>query len=186
LGNPGPAYAFTRHNAGFILGDFLAREWRLPPFRRIGRSRVTEGVVLDQQIAIVKPQTYMNRSGTALGPLVGLEGFDFTTDMLIVVDDYALPLGSFRMRARGSAGGHNGLVSVEGRLGSQEYCRVRIGVGPVTDDYPDPADFVTSPFGKAEVDTLAELLPDVADAVECWLADGIETAMNRFNKRMDA
>ncbi|UCG86433.1 MAG: aminoacyl-tRNA hydrolase [Gemmatimonadota bacterium] len=185
MGNPGPAYAFTRHNAGFILGDFLAREWQLPSFRRAGPARVTDGVVLQQQVAIVKPDTYMNRSGTALGPLLDVADFDFSTDLLVAVDDYALPLGSLRMRARGSAGGHNGLVSIENRLGSQEYCRLRIGVGPLPDGFDDPADFVLSGFEQDEVDTLARLLPTLADAVECWLTEGIETAMNRFNRRLE-
>jgi PTH1 family peptidyl-tRNA hydrolase len=186
LGNPGPKYAFTRHNAGFILGDFLAREWELPPFRSAGRGRVTDGTVLKQHVAIVKPTTHMNRSGSALESVVKLPDFDVSTDLLVTVDDYALPLGSFRMRARGSAGGHNGLISVERSLGSQEYCRLRIGVGPVPEEIGDPADFVLSPFERDQVETLAELLPTLADAVECWLAEGIEIAMNRFNRRMEA
>jgi PTH1 family peptidyl-tRNA hydrolase len=186
LGNPGPEYAFTRHNAGFILGDFLAREWQLPSFRRSGRARVTDGVVLRQQVAIVKPETYMNRSGTAIGPLLQSPDFDVSSDLLVAVDDYALPLGAFRLRARGSAGGHNGLVSIESSLGSQDYCRLRIGVGPLPEGFGDPADFVLSPFDRDEVEELAMLLPTLAEAVECWLTDGIDVAMNRFNRRLEA
>jgi len=156
----------------------------MPSFRRAGRGRVTEALVLRQRVVIVKPDTYMNRSGTALGPLLQLADFDFSADLLVAVDDYALPLGSFRMRARGSAGGHNGLVSIENRLGSQEYCRVRIGVGPVPEGFGDPADFVLAPFEQEEVETLAQLLPTLAEAVECWLTEGIEAAMNRFNRRL--
>jgi PTH1 family peptidyl-tRNA hydrolase len=127
---------------------------------------------LRERVAIVKPTTYMNRSGNALGPLLDASDFDVAQELLVVVDDFQLPLGSFRLRARGSAGGHNGLSSIENRLGSQEYGRLRIGVGPVTAEFPDPADFVLSPFEPEEVDTLAELLPTMAEAVECWITDG--------------
>jgi len=125
----------------------------------------------------------MNRSGRALGPLRSLEGFDLSTDMLVVVDDYAIPLGTFRIRARGSAGGHNGLRSIEDSMRTQEYARLRIGVGPVPDDGTDPADFVLSEMNSEEVDTLAKLLPRIAEAVECWLSEGVEVAMNKFNRK---
>ena len=128
----------------------------------------------------------MNRSGSALGPLLDASNFDLSHEMLVVVDDFQLPLGSFRLRARGSAGGHNGLSSIENRLGSQEYGRLRVGVGPVTAEFPDPADFVLAPFEPDEVDILSQLLPTMTEAVECWIKDGMEVAMNRFNKRMDA
>ena len=125
----------------------------------------------------------MNRSGQALGPLRTLEGFDLSHDMLVVVDDYALPHGTFRMRARGSAGGHNGLRSIEESLNTQEYARLRIGVGPVPDDGTDPADYVLSVMSSEEIELMAELLPRMADAIECWLCEGIEVAMNRFNRK---
>ncbi len=140
-------------------------------------------MVGDERVAIVKPQTYMNRSGSALQPLLSEPGFEISRDMLVLVDDYLLDIGSFRLRARGSAGGHNGLSSIEHRLDSQEYARLRIGIGPLPDDSVDPADFVLSPFEQDEVETLAELLPTLANAVECWIAEGIETAMNQFNRR---
>jgi len=125
----------------------------------------------------------MNRSGQALGPLRTLDDFDLSHDMLVVVDDYALPSGTFRMRARGSAGGHNGLRSIEESLNTQEYARLRIGVGPVPDDGTDPADFVLETMNSEEIETMAELLPLLAEAVECWLNDGIEVAMNKFNRK---
>lgn len=155
-------------------------------FRTVGRARVTNGTVGDQQVAIVKPDTYMNRSGTALGPLLRQAGFDPSRDMLVLVDDYALPLGSFRLRPRGSAGGHNGLQSIEDALGSQEYARLRIGIGPLPHDEVDPAEFVLSPFTHDEVHSMAELLPTLADAVDCWVTEDIETAMNQFNQRGQA
>ncbi len=144
---------------------------------------MTDAVVHDEPVVIVKPRTYMNRSGTALAPLFALSGFDISRDMLVVVDDYALPLGTFRLRARGSAGGHNGLRSIEDALGTQEYCRLRIGVGPLPAEDIDPADFVLSNLRKEEVESLAKLLPDISEAVECWITAGIEAAMNRFNRK---
>ena len=106
-----------------------------------------------------------------------------SSELLVLVDDLALPLGTFRLRARGSAGGHNGLESVEEAIGSPEYARMRIGVGPLPDDVDDQSEFVLAPFEPQELSTLADLLPTLADAVECWLDDGIVVAMNRFNRR---
>ncbi len=184
LGNPGPDYAATRHNAGFMLADALTDSWGFPAFRRPWRwrARVSKGVIDDQQIVVAKPQTYMNRSGGALGPLLKDSEFDPTSHLLIVVDDVALPLGSFRLRPSGSAGGHNGLKSIAGRLRSEEYARLRIGVGPRPDD-EEGSDFVLSDFEDTERETLDELLPMMIEAVECWIREGIETAMNRFNRR---
>jgi len=125
----------------------------------------------------------MNLSGGALRPLRSLDGFDMSSDMLVVVDDYTIPIGTFRMRARGSAGGHNGLRSIEDSLRTQEYARLRIGVGPLPEGGVDPADFVLMAMTTEEIETLAKLLPTLADAVECWIHEGIEPAMNRFNRK---
>jgi PTH1 family peptidyl-tRNA hydrolase len=125
----------------------------------------------------------MNLSGDAISPLLASSTFDPSRDLLVVVDDIALPLGSFRLRARGSAGGHNGLQSIEDALGTDQYARLRIGIGPVPDWIDDTADYVLESFDRDELATLADLLPTLADAVECWLVDGIEPAMNRFNRR---
>jgi len=184
LGNPGRDYATTRHNAGFILADALTDSWGFPSFKRPWRwrARVSKGVIDDQRIVVAKPQTYMNRSGGALGPLLKDSKFDPTSHLLILVDDVALPLGSFRLRPSGSAGGHNGLKSIAGRLRSEAYARLRIGVGPRPDD-EEGSDFVLSDFEDAERETLNELLPVMIEAVECWIREGIETAMNRFNRR---
>jgi len=132
---------------------------------------------------LVKPQTYMNRSGDAVARLRSAPGFDPTRDLLVLVDDLALPLGTFRLKAQGSAGGHNGLRSVEDALGTGEYARLRIGIGPVPDGVDDQAQFVLERFAREELAVLADLLPDLADAVECWLDEGIEQAMNRYNRR---
>lgn len=187
LGNPGAEYASTRHNAGFLAADALATRWEFPPFKRPWRwrARVSRGSFGGHDIVLVKPQTYMNRSGTALGPVLEQPGFAVERDLLVVVDDFALPLGTIRVRARGSPGGHNGLKSVAGRLATNEYARLRIGVGPTPEDH-DPADYVLDDFTPADLKVLNELMPDVVDCIECWVRDGVEAAMNRYNRRGNA
>ena len=130
---------------------------------------------------MLKPQTYMNRSGAVLGPLRDRQGFDPNLDLLVLVDDVALPVGRFRLRSKGSAGGHNGLKSLEAAIRSQDYSRLRIGVGPLPPGYHDMADFVLEGFEAEAAGTIESLLDPMADAVECWLTDGIETAMTRYN-----
>lgn len=125
----------------------------------------------------------MNLSGDAVAPLASQPGFRVSDDLLVLVDEWALPVGTFRIRARGSSGGHNGLESVEWGLGSREYARLRIGIGPLPADWNDPADFVLSPFTREEREQLDQLMPKMAEAVECWLTEGVDTAMNRFNRR---
>lgn len=181
LGNPGPEYSETRHNAGFRLADHLVARWGLGPLRRGERARVAEGRWRDHPVRLLEPQTYMNRSGAALAPLRALPDFDPSRDLLILVDEVALPLGRFRLRGAGSAGGHNGLKSVEGALQRQDYARLRIGIGPKPADWDDLSDFVLGEFTADERRTLDALLDPMADAVECWLDEGIEKAMSRFN-----
>ena len=161
----------------------LREQWELPKFRRLGPVLATEATRGGEPIVLLKPQTYMNRSGVAVAQLLESSTIDPTHDLLVLVDDLALPLGTLRLRARGSSGGHNGLESIEAAVGSQDYARLRIGIGPPPEDLDDQADFVTEAFEPEELRTLADLLPDMVDAVECWLAEGIETAMNRFNRR---
>ncbi len=131
---------------------------------------------------IIKPQTYMNRSGAVLAPLRALPDFDPARDLMVLVDDVALDVGRFRLRGAGSAGGHNGLKSVEGALRRQDYPRLRIGVGPRPLGFDDLADYVLDRFTAEERETLEALLDPMAEAVECWIEDGIEKAMSRFNK----
>jgi PTH1 family peptidyl-tRNA hydrolase len=165
------------------LADVLAEQWRLGRFRRRGNALVAEAQRARQRFVLVKPQTYMNRSGEALSPFLAASGFEPFSDLLVVVDDLALPLGSFRLRARGGSGGHNGLSSIEDAVGSEEYARLRIGIGPLPEDADDQADWVLEPFGKAELTAFADVLPPLVEAVECWLVDGIDVAMNRHNQR---
>ncbi|MCA1838044.1 MAG: aminoacyl-tRNA hydrolase [Actinobacteria bacterium] len=182
LGNPGPEYEDTRHNAGFRLADRLAVRWQLGQFRRGERAREARGTWQDLPVRILKPQTYMNRSGAAIAPLRAIPDFDPSQHLLILVDDVALPLGKFRLRGAGSAGGHNGLKSIEGVLQRQDYARLRIGVGPPPSGLDDLADFVLDEFTSEELTVLSELLDPMSEAVESWLESGIEKAMNQFNR----
>lgn len=184
LGNPGPEYERTRHNVGWWVVDHLADVWRFDGWRKDGQARVASGTAAGQRVRLVKPLTYMNLSGGVLRPYQRRESWDPAADLLVVVDEVALPVGTFRIRARGSSGGHNGLKSVEGALGNQAYARLRIGVGPEDPSRRrgDLADYVLSDFGKREAATVTELLPVVAEAVETWLREGVEAAMNRFNR----
>jgi peptidyl-tRNA hydrolase, PTH1 family len=182
LGNPGPEYEDTRHNAGFRLADHLATRWQIGPFRRADRAREAQGTWQGTPVRVVKPQTYMNRSGAAIASLRGHPEFDPSQHLLILVDDVALPLGRFRLRGAGSAGGHNGLKSIEGVLQRQDYARLRIGVGPAPPDLDDLADFVLDEFTAEDRTAIRDLLDPMSEAVESWLENGIEVAMNRFNR----
>jgi len=169
LGNPGPEYAATRHNAGFLLADAVAEHWNLPPFRRAERARATEGTVGGVPVRILKPTTFMNRSGAALASLRAEPTFAPARDLLILVDDFQIPLGTFRLRNDGSAGGHNGLKSIESALQSQQYSRLRIGVGPLPEGTADWADYVLAPFEPEELEQVEALMPQMIESVAQWL-----------------
>jgi PTH1 family peptidyl-tRNA hydrolase len=143
---------------------------------------MAEGDWDSHRVRLLKPLTYMNRSGAVLAPLRVLPDFDPSRDLLVLVDDVALPLGRFRLRGAGSSGGHNGLKSVEGALQRQDYARLRIGVGPAPPGLDDLAEFVLAEFEPEERETLGQLLEPMSEAVECWLDEGIEKAMSRFNR----
>ncbi len=184
LGNPGREYELTRHNVGWMVVDHLADVWHFDGWRRDGDSLVGAGRAVGCAVRLVKPQTFMNLSGDALRPYLRRPMFDPTTDLLVIVDDVALPLGRLRLRPEGSAGGHNGLRSIEGALSSRTYARARIGVAPVDPRRrgSDLADFVLSPFAKDErVEMLAQM-SRYTNAVETWLTDGIERAMSLYNR----
>jgi PTH1 family peptidyl-tRNA hydrolase len=184
LGNPGREYELTRHNVGWMVLDHLADVWHFDGWRRDGDSVVSAGRAVGYAVRLVKPQTFMNLSGAALRPYLRRPMFDPTQDLLVIVDDAALPLARLRLRAEGSAGGHNGLKSIEDALSSRTYARVRIGVAP--DDprrrAPDLADFVLSPFAKDERAQVVAQMPRFTSAVETWLTDGIDRAMNLYNR----
>lgn len=185
LGNPGQEYADTRHNVGWWVLDHLADVWRFDPqgWKKDGEALTNTGVVGGLKVRLVKPLTYMNLSGQVLRPYLKRPFWAAKTDLLVVVDEVAIPLGTYRLRARGSAGGHNGLKSIEHHLKSQEYPRLRIGIRPEDERRmgSDLADFVLGRFGSDERNEVLELMPTLVLVTETWLRDGTEAAMNRFN-----
>ncbi|MFN8572309.1 MAG: aminoacyl-tRNA hydrolase [Gemmatimonadaceae bacterium] len=185
LGNPGREYAQTRHNVGWWVVDHLADVWHLDAWRRDGSSLIADGRVGGTRVRLMKPQTFMNLSGAALRPYLRRATWSAANDLLVVVDEVALALGTFRLRARGSAGGHNGLKSVESVVASQEYARLRIGIRPNEEqrEIGDLSNFVLDRFGKEERQVILDLMPDVRDLCESWVRDGVEKAMNRFNRK---
>ena len=181
LGNPGPEYDATRHNVGWWLLDRVAYEWGLPVFERDGMSMVTEGLRGEVRYRLLKPLTFMNRSGRALLSLKDVEDFDFSADLLVVVDDAALDVGRVRFRSQGTPGGHKGLKSVAQALGSDVYPRLRIGVG-ILPQGEEMSDWVLSPMEPDDEDVILGLLPELVRGVEVWGIEGIEAAMNEFNR----
>ncbi len=181
LGNPGAQYASTRHNVGWWLLDRLADQWELERFREERGAASATGRVGGVRVRLIKPLTYMNRSGAALASLRRMQGFDIGRDLLVVVDDVALAPGRTRLRAEGSAGGHNGLKSVEAELGTREYARLRIGVGAAPPEW-DLADWVLSRLPRDEREAVLDTFPALDECVRRWIADGVEGAMNHCNR----
>jgi len=184
LGNPGNEYAGTRHNAGFLAIDRLAA--RAAP-GALPRSKfnglLIEGSLANERVLLLKPLGYMNRSGSPVAETLGFYKLDRQNDLLILVDDYALPLGQLRIRPTGSAGGHNGLTDIERALGSQDYPRLRIGIDPPAPGYDDPADWVLGRFTPEQTKLLDPALDRVAEAVALFVTMGTTAAMNKFNTR---
>ena len=183
LGNPGSEYEHTRHNVGWWVVDHLADVWRFQGWKKDGDAKVASGTVGSTRVRLVKPLTYMNLSGAVLRPYLRRENWKAANDLLVVVDEVQLPTGVYRVRPKGSAGGHNGLKSIEGAVGSQDYARLRLGVGPENGQSRkgDLADYVLGEFGKRDTKVVEELLPTMQELVECWLAEGPDKAMNKFN-----
>ena len=182
LGNPGPEYARTPHNLGFLAVDAIAESARIRVERPEAKSLVGLGQFAGQQIALAKPHTMMNLSGLAVRGL--LERFECgPEEMVVLYDDVALPWGMLRIRERGSAGSHNGLKSIIGTIGTNEFPRVRMGIQP---EHPldDLAAYVLRPMRKAELEIAAEMTGQAAEAVELILTRGVAHAMNRFNRRV--
>ena len=181
LGNPGRQYAQTRHNAGFMTIDRLARRHE-PGTGGTRRSRfhaeVLETTISGQRCLLLKPMTYMNQSGIAVREAIGFYKLE-SSDMLVVVDDVALPAGAIRLRAAGSAGGHNGLIDIESALGSPQYARLRIGIDP-PGQIPQ-SDYVLGRFTTAQLEAVEPAIDRACDTVEAWLLEPIEQVMSRFN-----
>lgn len=179
LGNPGARYATTRHNVGYQVVDRLAAAHGLRFAQRRFEAMLAEGTILDQRVVLAKPETYMNASGEAVGPLVRWHKVALS-DLLVIYDDLDLPLGRLRLRPSGSAGGHLGMKSIIAALGTHAFPRLRIGIGRPPAGL-DAAAYVLQPFSPDERPLIAAALERAQAAVECWLREGLAAAMNAFN-----
>ena len=180
LGNPGKKYEGTRHNVGFDTLRTLAEKHSAESPRAKFESLTAEARINGQRLLLVWPQTYMNRSGTAARQAAAFYKTPLE-DLIVVCDDFNLPIGKLRIRASGSDGGQNGLKDVASQLGSSAYPRLRIGVGPVPASR-DAADFVLGRFGAKEREEVDVSIHDAAAAIACWAAEGVDAAMNQFNR----
>lgn len=181
LGNPGRKYEGTRHNVGWWVLDHLADVWRFDGWRPEHDAVVADGALGEHRLRLVKPQTYMNLSGDALRPYLRRLSWSGLQDLLVVVDDVAIPLGTYRLRAAGSAGGHNGLKSIEATLGTRAYARLRVGILPAGEGAIDEplAEFVLDRFSPDERQQLEALLPALVDVIDRWAREGVQRAMQR-------
>ena len=183
LGNPGSEYAGTPHNLGFAVLDRLAEAVRSARQEHKADAFLLRGRLDGNEVLLAQPQTYMNLSGKAVGALLRQENLT-AGELVVVTDDFNLPWETIRIRERGSAGGHNGLESVIGAVGSEEFLRVRLGCQPA-EPAGDRADYVTTPVGETERRQAAEMVDQAAEAVRTLLREGAHRAMNRFNRRID-
>ena len=184
LGNPGYEYDWTPHNLGFMAVDRLAEICRAEFSRREARARIATGRFHGEQVVLAKPQTFMNQSGVSISALVRNREMPLE-DLIVLVDDVDRPLGSLRIRRKGSAGGHNGLKSIIGTLGTDRFTRVRMGAGP---DRPvkDLISYVLSPFRERDRETVTGMIDQAVEAVRVILKEGAEKAMNLFNRKVQA
>lgn len=178
LGNPGKDYQGTRHNVGFEVIDALARRHGIHVRRRQNKALVGEGNIGGEHVILAKPLTFMNLSGEAVAGLVRRYRLN-ASELIVVTDDVNLPLGRLRIRVRGSSGGHKGLRSIIHSLASEDFPRIRIGIG--SSEQIDMVNYVLSRFNRSERRTIKEAVEKAADAVEVILSEGLEQAMNRFN-----
>lgn len=189
LGNPGIEYQFTPHNAGFLAVDRIAEECGVVLSNRRGRALTARAKLAGQDVLLAKPETFMNLSGLSVAALVReFEIANPSEDIIVLYDELAIPLGTIRIRERGSANGHNGVKSISGVLGTEDWIRIRIGIGkPALADGREVkaggTDYLLSPMRKQELAALDEVLDRVCDAVEMVLIQGVGAAMNEFNRR---
>lgn len=191
LGNPGPEYTLTPHNAGFLALDRIAEDRGAVLANRRSRALTGRAVIAGEECLLAKPETFMNGSGMAVAALVREYGLDPRSDLIVLYDELAFPLGELRLRPNGSSNGHNGVKSITGALGTEDWIRVRIGVGkgPAPDGREIKAggsDYLLQPLRKADLAKLDEALDRAAQAVETIVVKGIGPAMNQFNRRDEA
>ncbi|MBQ9765117.1 MAG: aminoacyl-tRNA hydrolase [Lachnospiraceae bacterium] len=182
LGNPTDKYTNTRHNVGFRVIDELAERNNIPLNNKKFKAVCGSGVIGGNKVLLLKPQTYMNLSGESIREAMDFYKIDPETELLVIYDDISLDVGQLRIRAKGSAGGHNGIKSIIAHAGTQTFLRVKVGVGEKPAGF-DLADYVLSVFPAEERETIQEGIADAAKATELMLNDGIEAAMNQYNKK---
>ena len=182
LGNPGIEYQFTPHNLGFLTIDRLADQYGAEVRNRNCRALTARVVIGEQQVLLAKPETYMNLSGLSVRELLAEHQLKPETDLIVIYDELDLPLGTMRIRQRGSSAGHNGMESIIGALGTQEFLRIRLGIAPEK-KVVDGVKYVLTPFRKKHLKLLDEVLDKAAEAVKVILTEGPDAAMNRFNRK---
>jgi PTH1 family peptidyl-tRNA hydrolase len=182
LGNPGIEYQFTPHNMGFLAVDRIAEECGVRVNNRHCRAQTARTRIAGQEVVLAKPETFMNLSGASVSELVREYEAKPEEDLILLYDELDLPFGTLRVRPRGRSAGHNGVQSIIGALGTQEFTRIRLGIGP---DYPvgDGARYVLSQFKKAQYPVIDQVLDTTAEAVKVILAEGVQAAMNLFNRK---
>ena len=188
LGNPGAQYARTRHNIGWLVLDELSRRFAIQLSRTNCEAKIGGGLIGEQRVTLVKPQTFMNLSGRSVAALMRYQNVP-RERVLIITDDLNLPVGRLRLRPNGSHGGHNGLKSIAQHLGGDQYARLRFGVGEppqIERDERGTKDFVLRPFRSEELPSIEAAISRAADAVETFIGEGLEIAMNRFNAQPSA
>ena len=179
LGNPGAEYAQTKHNVGFMLVDALAEHLNAPAWKEDFFSAMTEVRIGGEKVFLVKPLTYMNNSGEALGPMLSYYKVD-ADDLVVVHDDMDIPAGTVRIRKKGGSGGHNGIKSILTHVGSEDFARVRIGIGRPPAGWT-VINHVLAPFSSEDAPKIREAIGYLLPAVECIVTDGVDLAMNRYN-----
>lgn len=182
LGNPGRQYEKTRHNMGFDTIDELINRHQIPQGGIAHKAMYGKGMIAGEKVLAVKPLTYMNLSGESLRECVNYYKLDPETEMIVIYDDIDLEPGQIRIRKKGSAGGHNGIKSIISQLGTQNFYRIKVGVGAKPKGW-DLADYVLGRFSAEERIAVDKAIEDAADAVEMILKDGIEAAMNHYNRK---
>ena len=180
LGNPGRQYEKTRHNMGFDTIDELIERHRIPQGGIAHKAMYGKGMIAGEKVLAVKPLTYMNLSGEAIREYVNYYKMDPETELIVIYDDIDLEPGQIRIRKKGSAGGHNGIKSIIAQIGTQNFYRIKVGVGAKPKGW-DLADYVRGRFSSEERELVDKAICDAADAVEMILKDGIEVAMNHYN-----
>ncbi len=182
LGNPGIEYQFTPHNLGFLTVDRIASNLRIEVRNRQCRALTARATIAGEPAVLAKPETYMNLSGLSVVELVEEHQVDVTRDLIVIYDELDLPLGTIRIRQRGSSAGHNGMESILGALGTDEFLRIRLGVAP-DHKVADGAKYLLTPFRKAQEKAVDEVIDTAVQAVEVTLKEGPAAAMNRFNRK---